>query len=582
MSPALPRDGHALAARRARCLALPRGSEAGEVRAVRERPRLVTACSPHQRRLSAGICDRASSRQQKAHLGISRGISCCNRAEGCQYRAEQHGRRGAPRVEEEGRTPMRTDKGRLWAALVALAVIGGALAGLGATAGHASALRHVVTPMISIGHNWAIEGVVDPTSQVGPLRACQTRLTPSAAGSCYGPDQIRVAYGIQPLLDQSITGAGRTIVIIDAYGSSTLAADTGLFNAYMGLPATSLNVIYPDGPPLPTDPNNAFGWAAETTLDVTWAHVIAPAATIDLVVAKSNNDADILSATQYVADHNLGDVVSQSYGEAEQCMDPALLAQQHKVFGQLAKEGITLFASSGDQGAALPSCSGPSWMKAASTPATDPLVTAVGGTQLIAQPATALGNGGTWINEVTWNEGAGSATGGGVSSVYSRPDYQAPVVKDTHMREIPGHLLQRRGERRRPCGADQGWHPILLPLRRDERRLAAMGRPHRANRPDGGRPRRRHQQNALQAGQRQHRIDLLPRHHRRRQQRPGRPEHPRHANHRLPGSAGLGRGNGLGLARREHTRAGNRKARQRLDRAELETLAEGPPPGGPS
>jgi subtilase family serine protease len=291
--------------------------------------------------------------------------------------------------------------------------------------------------MVSVGHNWAVEGAVDPTTQVGPLRACQTRLTPDPLGACYGPDQIRVAYGFQPLLDQGITGAGRTIVVIDAYGSSTLTADTSLFNAYMGLPTMNLNVIYPDGPPLPTDPNNAFGWAAETTLDVSWAHAIAPAATIDLVVAKSNNDADILSATQYVADHNLGDVVSQSYGEAEQCMDPALLAQQHKVFGQLAKENITLFASSGDQGAALPSCSGPSWMKAASTPATDPLVTAVGGTQLIAQPATAPGTGGTWINEVTWNEGAGSATGGGVSSVYGRPDYQAPVVKDTNMREIP-------------------------------------------------------------------------------------------------------------------------------------------------
>ena len=86
---------------------------------------------------------------------------------------------------------MRTDKGRPWAALVALAVIGGALAVLGATAGHASALRHVVTPMVSIGHNWAIEGVVDPTSQVGPLRACQTRLTPSAPGPATG--RIRFA-----------------------------------------------------------------------------------------------------------------------------------------------------------------------------------------------------------------------------------------------------------------------------------------------------------------------------------------------------------------------------------------------------
>ena len=74
-----------------------------------------------------------------------------------------------------------------WAALVALAVIGGALAVLGATAGHASASRHLVTPMVSIGHNWTIEGAVDPTTQVGPLRACQTRLTPMRSASSMGP-----------------------------------------------------------------------------------------------------------------------------------------------------------------------------------------------------------------------------------------------------------------------------------------------------------------------------------------------------------------------------------------------------------
>ena len=140
----------------------------------------------------------------------------------------------------------------------------------------------------------------------------------------------------------------------------------------MGLPATTVNVIYPDGLPSPTDPNNGVGWTAETTLDVTTSRIIAPGATIDLVVAKSNNDSDILSATQYVADHNLGDVVSQSFGEAEQCMDGDLLAQQHNVFGQFASENITLFASSGDQGAALPSCGNSAFIKAASSPATDP------------------------------------------------------------------------------------------------------------------------------------------------------------------------------------------------------------------
>ena len=123
-------------------------------------------------------------------------------------------------------------------------------------------------------------------------------------------------------------------------------------------------------------------------------------------------------------------------------MGADLLAQQHGVFNQLASENITLFASSGDQGAALPSCDGNSFMKATSTPATDPNVTAVGGTQLIAHPASvntngSINTGGTWMSETTWNEGLGLSGGGGVSSVYSRPSYQAPVVKDTNMREIP-------------------------------------------------------------------------------------------------------------------------------------------------
>ena len=333
---------------------------------------------------------------------------------------------------------------RLRLGFAAVALAAALLALLGATARHVSANAGHVTPALGANPRMHNEGAVaDPTLQVGPLRSCQKRQTPDPLGACYGPDQIRAAYGFTPLLNQGITGAGRTIVIIDAYGSNTISSDLGTFNAYFGLPSSPVNVILPDGTPSATTASNAFGWKAETTLDVEWAHSIAPGATIDLVVAKSNDDADILSATKYVADHNLGDVVSQSYGEAEQCMDSSLLSQQHVLFDRLAAEHITLLASSGDQGAALPSCDGNSFIKAASTPATDPNVTAVGGTQLLASPATANANGfvanigGTYQSENAWNEGVGSSTGGGVSSVYSRPDYQAPVVKDTHMREVP-------------------------------------------------------------------------------------------------------------------------------------------------
>ena len=329
--------------------------------------------------------------------------------------------------------------------VVAVAAIGTLAASTGGAA------THTITP--SIGANPEVQNLGalnSPAGQPGRLRACQL------AGLCQGPNQIRNAYGVQSLLDQGIDGAGQTIVIIDAYGSDTIQSDLATQDAYFGLAPATLNVIYPDGPPDPTTPANRGGWKGETTLDVLSAHAIAPAATIDLVVAKSNNDSDILSATQYVADHDLGDVVSQSYGEAEQCMGNDLLAQQHKVFQQLTNEGITLLASSGDQGAGLPACDGNGYIKAASSPATDPMVTAVGGTDLITTPPTGIDchgqpattstsacpafevtPGGQWVSESVWNEGVGVAGGGGVSTVYSRPDFQAPVVKDSHMREIP-------------------------------------------------------------------------------------------------------------------------------------------------
>ena len=103
------------------------------------------------------------------------------------------------------------------------------------------------------------------------------------------------------------------------------------------------------------DPNQ-FGWAVETTLDVEWAHVTAPGANIVLAVAPSNNDSDLLNTTTYVVDHNVGDVISQSFGEAEACMDPTLLTEQHALFAKAVSKRITLFASSGDSGASQPSC----------------------------------------------------------------------------------------------------------------------------------------------------------------------------------------------------------------------------------
>lgn len=320
-------------------------------------------------------------------------------------------------------------RGKAWLVLAVVAAVAAAIAALAGTTGHASAAARM-TPGASSASLFTAAG--DPLANPSGSVHFSCQLTVPAG--CYGPDQIRAAYGIQPLLDKGYDGAGSTIVIIDAYGSPTLSSDLATFNSVWGLPAANLQVVAPFGIDA-TTPGNAAGWSGETTLDVEWAHAVAPGAKILLVIAKSNDDSDILNATQWVRDNNAGDVVSQSFGEAEQCMGDALLARQHALFADLTREGITLFASSGDQGAGQPTCDGSAYFKATSTPASDPYVTSVGGTTLFAN-----GISGAYGSETTWNESAifsdAVAGGGGISVVYSRPSYQAAVQK-TAMRTVP-------------------------------------------------------------------------------------------------------------------------------------------------
>jgi subtilase family serine protease len=268
------------------------------------------------------------------------------------------------------------------------------------------------TPAIAVAPHYKVAGHADPA--VPPTFSCQTQ----PSGRCFGPAQIRAAYGIDKV---DADGAGRTIVIVDAFQAPQIQHDLDLFDQVFELPATTVQIVAPDGlTPFDQNDANQVGWSAEISLDVEWAHAIAPAATIKLVLAKSNNDSDILSATQFAVDHNLGDVISQSFGEAEQCVAPAIERAQHRMFAEATLKGITLLASSGDQGAAQPSCDGSTFIKAASSPATDPFVTAVGGTLLDADGIT-----GAYHGETTWNEpNFEAATGGGFSTVYGTPLFQ--------------------------------------------------------------------------------------------------------------------------------------------------------------
>jgi subtilase family serine protease len=292
----------------------------------------------------------------------------------------------------------------------------------------AVAASGVMTPAIGAHPHYKVAGKV---SSIPADTTFSCQLTTPA--QCYGPNQIRAAYGVDQLANHGLNGAGRTIVIVDAFQSPTITQDLATFDSVFGLPAPKLNIIAPDGL-TPFDQSNAdqTSWAGEISLDVEYSHAIAPAATIDLVLAKSDNDADIFSAQKFVVDHNLGDTLSQSFGEAEQCQDPTIQANTHKLYQKAAAEGITVFASSADQGAALPTCDGTSFFKAVSTPASDPLVTGVGGTILDANGTT-----GAYNSEVVWNEpDFAAAGGGGFSTLYKTPAFQRGANHNS-MRGVP-------------------------------------------------------------------------------------------------------------------------------------------------
>jgi subtilase family serine protease len=302
-------------------------------------------------------------------------------------------------------------------------------------------------PMAKVGPQ-AIPATVAGTNY--GLFTCQVGLSSAV---CYDPYQIRHAYNIDNLIQAGWDGKGKTIVIIDAFQSPTLVADLNGFNSFYGLP--SLNGLggAPDSnlgtftqiAPYGLGPYNS-GWAGEITLDVEWAHAIAPRANIVLVLAKSSYNTDILAATRYAVDNNLGDVISQSFGENESCMEPDLLVQQHQIFADATLKHMTIFASTGDEGAAQTTCDGQSWVRAASSPASDPLVTAVGGTELHATGYCLLALGcdpttnppaGTYQSEIAWNEFGEVSTGGGFSVLYDEPPYQQGTIHGGKQRGVP-------------------------------------------------------------------------------------------------------------------------------------------------
>ena len=267
---------------------------------------------------------------------------------------------------------------------------------------------------------------------------------------CYVPDQIEAAYHLPALYSRGINGKGRTIVVVDAYGSPTISDDLLQFDQYLGLGTPPLQIVRVGHVPT-YDSGNAdmVGWAGETTLDVEYAHAGAPAAKIVLVEVAQEDLEHLALAVRYAVQHRLGDVISLSWGEPEQALGRSFVSSYSSIFSQAASNHITIVASSGDSGASGQDENGDFYRHpVASWPATSPFVTAVGGTQLNLN-ASGARNG----RDAAWNDtysaavnhfffgNAGPnplATGGGKSAYYGRPGYQNGVRNVTgNQRGIP-------------------------------------------------------------------------------------------------------------------------------------------------
>jgi subtilase family serine protease len=277
--------------------------------------------------------------------------------------------------------------------------------------------------------------------------------------ACYVPAQLQKAYNLAPLFQRGITGKGRTIAIVDSFGSPTIKSDLAFFDKTFGLPAPpSFKILAPAGPIPKWDPKNSdmVGWAGETTLDVEWAHAMAPGANIVLIETPVSETEGVTGFPQIVSAEskvisnpgafgvNKPDVISQSFSATEETftgigqINANHLRDSYKL---AAARGVTVLTATGDSGAADVGLDLSTYFTkpVTSWPDSDPLVTGVGGTHV------RLNSNGTF-SSVAWNDtyvhavqeyifgNAGPnplAGGGGKSVLFGRPAYQDGVKSVT-------------------------------------------------------------------------------------------------------------------------------------------------------
>ena len=332
------------------------------------------------------------------------------------------------------------------------------------TAGSAGA------PSAGPGRSAAIQPLISDWQYLSASGTPPSQAACNAVGRrCFNPASMAKSYNYATLHDSGVMGQGKTIAIVDSFGASTIRHDLGVFNTAFGLPhlcgetgpsdpsancpsssSPRLDIVCYQGcpPPTPPPPNNGTGqeahnlWSLEVALDVEWAHATSPLANIMLVTTPTAETLGVqgfqqmMHAEQDVITSHSADVITQSFGAGEGSFHNGLSAldQLRQAFIDAQANHVTVFASSGDGGTTnnyKEPVKNPDVIPYPSViwPASDPLVTAVGGTYLCTNAETGLGvdsvsppsacQSHPGVREVGW-----IGSGGGYSIYFSKPSYQ--------------------------------------------------------------------------------------------------------------------------------------------------------------
>ena len=273
----------------------------------------------------------------------------------------------------------------------------------------------------------------------------------------YDAAEMQHAYGLNHLYTKNLDGTGQTIMIVDAFGSNTIVDDANLFSSLNGLPGftpSNFAIYTPNGSATCTATNGCIdgNWQFETTLDVEWAHAVAPGANIVLVLTADNTFTNLDIGNLFAIENGFGNVLSNSFGIPEVALVeflPSELVVQNGISEIAAALGISQQVSTGDAGdnLALNNADFGIDSVSAGANADSPFATGVGGTSTFLDSKnniklqTGWGTNFVRIANPTPNPptipplffGFQGGAGGGASIVYPKPKFQ---------KHLPGKFRQ--------------------------------------------------------------------------------------------------------------------------------------------